>query len=54
MGVHAKISERLAPRFKIVQISSRERLLGKYRINVVHLGGLDEGVGYGGGFAACL
>jgi len=31
MEVHAKISERLAPRFKIVQISSRERLLGKYR-----------------------
>ena len=35
MGVHAKISERLAPRFKIVQISSRERLLGKYRIKAV-------------------
>ena len=35
MGVHAEISERLAPRFKIVQISPRERLLGKYRRNIV-------------------
>ena len=23
-------------------------------IDVVHLGRLDEGIGYGGGFAACL
>ena len=33
MGMHAKISERLAPRFKIMQISSRQRLLGKCRIH---------------------